>query len=348
MVAVAAAAAVASPVGGAPPEFTLENGRGMVARLGAYGARLLSLAVPDRAGTPVPVVLGFATHAEYLADDGFLGASIGRVANRIAGGRFTLEGRPYQVPPNNGPNALHGGPQGFDKAVWQAAPEGRDALTFTHPSPDGDQGFPGALRAAVRYRLEADALSLEYRAECDRTTVVNLTNHSYFNLAGEGATILDHVLTIPAEHFTPVDATLIPTGELRPVAGTPFDFRSPTRIGARIDAPDPQLRIAGGYDHNFVLPEAPGLRLAARLEAPGGSGLAMEVLTTEPGLQFYSGNFLDGSRRGRGGAPLRHRGGLCLETQHFPDAPNQPGFPSVVLRPGQVFRSRTLYRFSPA
>lgn len=332
----------------APPEFTLEDGRGLVARLSAYGARLLSLAVPaGRGGAPAEVVLGFATHAEYRADDGFLGATIGRVANRIAGGRFTLEGQAYQVPPNNGPNALHGGPRGFDKAVWRAAPEGRHALTFTHLSPDGDQGFPGTLRASVRYSLEGGALRLDYAAETDRTTVVNLTNHSYFNLAGEGASILDHLLTIPAERFTPVDATLIPAGELRPVAGTPFDFRSPMRIGARIGAADPQLRLAGGYDHNFVLSDAPGpLRLAARLEEPG-RGLAMEVLTTEPGLQFYSGNFLDGSRRGRGGAPLRHRGGLCLETQHFPDSPNRPGFPSVVLRPGEAFRSCTVLRFGP-
>jgi aldose 1-epimerase len=335
-------------VGAMPPaELTLADGQGMVARIGIAGARLLSLRVPGPDAAPVEVVLGFATPAEYLADDGYLGATIGRFANRIANGRFTLDGQDYQVPVNNPPNALHGGPRGFDRALWQAPPEaGGRALTLTHLSPDGDQGFPGALRVSVRYALAGDgALSIGYEASTSRPTVLNLTNHSYFNLAGSGD-ILDHTLTIAAKHFTPVDQALIPTGELRPVAGTPFDFLAPRRIGARIGEADAQLRIAGGYDHNFVLDgavDAMGLRLAARLAVPG---LTMEVLTTEPGLQFYSGNFLDGSRRGRDGKPLGHRAGLCLETQHFPDSPNHPAFPSTVLRPGEVFRSRTLYRFS--
>jgi aldose 1-epimerase len=341
------------PDGREAEEFVLDDGRGMAARVGAYGARLLSLRVPDRTGAPVEVVLGYDDLRGWAEDGGFFGATIGRCANRIAGGRFELDGQTFHVPVNNGPNALHGGPRGFDKAIWHAEPAAGDAaaLTLSHTSPDGDQGFPGALRASVRYALSGDgALRLDYEAETDRPTAVNLTNHAYFNLAG-GGSVLDHLLTIAADRFTPVDAALIPTGELRPVAGTPFDFREPARIGARVDeSGDEQLRIAGGYDHNFVLRPAPpggGLRFAARLQEPS-RGLVMEVWTTEPGLQFYSGNFLDGSRRGRGGAALGHRGGLCLETQHFPDSPNRPDFPPVLLRPGETFRSSTLYRFAAA
>jgi len=342
------------PDGREAEEFVLDDGRGMAARVGTHGARLLSLRVPDRAGSPVELVLGYDRLGDWAGDDGFMGATIGRCANRIARGSFELDGRTFHVPINNPLNALHGGPQGFDKAIWHAEPAdgGAAALTLFHTSPDGDQGFPGALRASVRYTLTGDgALRLDYEAETDRPTVVNLTNHAYFNLAG-GGTVLDHLLTIAADRFIPVDAALIPTGELRLVAGTPFDFREPARIGARVDEPgDEQLGFAGGYDHNFVLRPAPpgddgrALRLAARLEEPS-RGLSMEVWTTEPGLQFYSGNFLDGSRRGRRGAPLEHRGGLCLETQHFPDSPNRPEFPSVALRPGETFRSSTLYRFS--
>lgn len=342
------------PDGAEAEEFALDDGRGMAARVGTYGARLLSLRVPGRGGAPVEVALGYDRLEDWAADDGYLGATVGRCANRIAGGRFVLDGRAHQVPVNRPPNALHGGPRGFDKAVWRAEPagDGEAALALFHASPDGDQGFPGALRARVRYALTGDgALRLDYEAETDRPTVVNLTNHAYFNLAG-GGDVLGHALLIAADAFTPVDAALVPTGEVRPVAETPFDFRAPARVGARVDEPgDEQLRIAGGYDHNFVLrpppPGGPALRFAARLEEPA-RGLSMEVWTTEPGLQFYSGNFLDGSRRGRGGAPLGHRGGLCLETQHFPDSPNRPEFPSVVLRPGETFRSSTLYRFSVA
>ena len=341
------------PDGAEAEEFALDDGRGMAARVGTHGARLLSLRVPGRDGAPVEVVLGHDRLEDWVADDGYLGATIGRCANRIAGGRFELDGRTYQVPVNRPPNALHGGPRGFDKAVWRTEPaQGSAALTLTHASPDGDQGFPGALRARVRYALTGDgALRLDYEAETDRPTVVNLTNHAYFNLAG-GGDVLGHVLTVAADRFTPVDSALVPTGELRPVAGTPFDFRAPARVGARVDEPgEEQLRIAGGYDHNFVLrpppPGGPSLRFAARLEEPA-CGVSMEVWTTEPGLQFYSGNFLDGSRRGRGGVPLGHRGGLCLETQRFPDSPNRPEFPPVVLRPGETLRSSTLYRFAPA
>ena len=341
------------PDGREAEEFVLDDGRGMAARVGTHGARLLSLRVPDRAGAPVEVVLGYDRLRDWAEDDGFMGATIGRCANRIARGRFELDGDTFQVPINNPPNALHGGPQGFDKAIWRAEPAGdaAAALTLTHASPEGDQGFPGALRASVRYALTGDgALRLDYAAEADRATVVNLTNHAYFNLAGGGG-VLDHLLTVAADRFTPVDAALIPTGELRPVGGTPFDFRGPARIGARVDEPgDEQLRIAGGYDHNFVLRPAPdreAMRFAARVEEPT-RGLSMEVWTTEPGLQFYSGNFLDGSRRGRGGAVLERRGGLCLETQHFPDTPNRPDFPAVLLRPGETFRSSTLYRFAAA
>jgi aldose 1-epimerase len=340
------------PDGREAEEFILDDGRGMAARVGTYGARLLSLRVPDRAGTPVEVVLGYDDLRGWAEDDGFMGATIGRCANRIARGRFGLDGRTFQVPINAPPNALHGGPRGFDKEVWSAAPaEDSAALLLFHISADGDQGFPGTLRLTVRYALTGDgALSLDYEADTTRPTVVNLTNHAYFNLAG-GGSILDHLLTVAADRFTPVDEALIPTGELRPIAGTPFDFRQPARIGARVDEPgDGQLRVAGGYDHNFALREVPpgqAPRFAARLQEPS-RGISMEVWTTEPGLQFYSGNFLDGSRRGRGGAPLEHRGGLCLETQHFPDSPNRPDFPSVVLRPGETFRSSTLYRFAAA
>jgi aldose 1-epimerase len=338
-------------------EFALDNGNGMTVLLGTYGARLHALHLPDRLGKVRSLVLGHDRLRDWVADDSYLGATIGRYANRIAGGRFTLDGQTHQVPvndPSDHPqNALHGGPRGFDRMIWQAMPEAGAALTFTLVSPDGDSGFPGRLTTRARYALlEENALAIDYEATTDAPTVLNLTNHSYFNLNGDGRhTILDHLLQIDAEAFTPVDDTLIPTGESRPVAGSPFDFRNPRRIGARIDdLQDDQLRIARGYDHNFVLrPREPGetLRFAARLQA-ARSGLAMEVWTTEPGVQVYSGNFLTGQRRGRGGVPLGFRSGMCLETQHFPNSPNRPDFPTTVLRPGEVFRSRTVYRFSRA
>ncbi|HYF08115.1 MAG TPA: aldose epimerase family protein [Acetobacteraceae bacterium] len=320
---------------------------GIEAVVNLYGARLTALRVAG-----LSVVLGHDAIGDYVGEPGYLGATIGRYANRIVGGRFSLDGAKVAIPPNNGPNALHGGPVGFDQAVWQVAAIGSDAeegLLVSHRSEDGDQGFPGRMEVAVRYSLAPDGtLGIGYDARADRPTVVNLTNHAYFNLDGEGGgDILDHVLEIGAEAFTPVDATLIPTGEIRPVAGTPFDFRTPQPIGARIGAPDEQLRIAGGYDHNFVLrePAVPGMpRLAARLASPR-SGLGLEVLTTEPGLQLYTGNVMGPPQRGRQGGTLRRHGALCLETQHFPDSPNRPHFPSTVLRPGAAFRSRTLYRF---
>jgi aldose 1-epimerase len=314
--------------------FTLRSSTGLTATIIQYGGRIASLGVPTRTGER-NVTLGFDNLGDYLGDGAHLGALTGRYANRIAGGRFTLDGRTYQLPLNNGPNTLHGGPKGFGVLVWQAEPDGED-LVLALRSPDGDQGFPGTLDVTVRYRLDGDALTLDYRARTDAPTVLNLTNHAYFNLAGAG-TVMDHVLQIPADRFTAADAGLIPTGELCPVAGTPLDFRVPTPIGARIDADDPHLRRAGGYDHCFVLSDAPvaSPQLAASVAA---GGLRMDVLTTQPGVQLYTGNFLSG-------APFAWRTGVCLETQHFADSPNQPAFPTTVLRPDGGFISRTIFRF---
>jgi aldose 1-epimerase len=320
--------------------FTLGSAGGLSAVVTQYGGRLVALDVPVAAVAAKlgkrRVVLGFDRLEPYLGDGAHLGAITGRYANRIAGGRFTLDGKTYQLPLNNGGNTLHGGPVGFGSRVWHAEPDG-EALLLTLRSADGDQGFPGTLDVQVRYRIAGDALAIEYAATCDAPTVVNLTNHAYFNLTGAG-TVLDHVLHIAAESITPVNAALIPTGGRRDVAGTPLDFRTPTAIGARIAAPDEQMGLAGGYDHNFVLADAarPTEALAATLSA---DGIRMSVLTTEPGIQFYSGNFLNGS-------PFAYRSGLCLETQHFPDSPNQPHFPSTVLRPDSSFVSRTIFAFA--
>ena len=314
-----------------------------------HGGTIERLEVPDRAGRMGNVVLGSRSLAEYAAPGPYFGCIVGRYANRIAGGRFTLDGREYQLARNDGPNSLHGGARGFDKRVWQVASAEARRVELAYISPDGEEGYPGALRVHVAYALDADrALRIEYRAETDAPTVLNLTNHSYWNLAGEGSgTALDHELQIEADHFLPVDATAIPTGELRPVEGTPFDFRRPTPIGARVRASDPQLLVGRGYDHNWVLRGgvAPLPRPAARLRDPA-SGRVLEVLTDQPGLQFYSGNFLDGSLIGPGGRTYRQGDGVALETQHFPDGPNRPAFPATVLRPGEVFRSTTLLRFS--
>lgn len=338
---------------GTPIEsVTLANGRGLAATILTYGGAVAALQTPDRAGRPVNIVLGFDSLDGYCRSKAFIGALVGRYANRIAGGRFVLDGAECRVSVNEPPNTtLHGGARGFDKAAWRivstaATPE--PSLSLTHSSPDGDQGFPGQLDIGVRYTLLGDALQIDYAAATDRPTVVNLTNHSYFNLAGpSGGDILGHELLIDADRFTPVDRALIPTGEQRPVAGTPFDFRSPTAIGARIGAADEQLSIGRGYDHNFVLHGAAegGLARAAWVR-DAGTGRVMEAWTTEPGLQFYSGNFLDGSEAGFGGRRHDRHAGFCLETQHFPDSPNRPGFPSTVLRPGQTFSSTTLFRFS--
>jgi aldose 1-epimerase len=317
-----------------------------------YGARLTSVKAPDRDGRLGEVVLGHETLEPYLSDrKNYLGAIVGRFANRIAAGRFTLDGETCQVPLNDGPNCLHGGPVGFDQKVWRAE-ESEGGVSFSLVSPDGEMGFPGTLTLAVRYRMaEPGRLLIEYTATTDGATVVNVTNHAYFNLAREASTsILDHELTLHAERFTPINETLIPTGELAPVSGTLFDFRTFRRIGERIDEEDAQLRRARGYDHNWVLDSVPGergtLKLAARLKDPA-SGRVMAVETTEPGIQFYSGNFLDGTAPARDGkGVIGHRSGLCLETQGFPDAPNQPQFPSVVLRPGETLRSQTSFHFS--
>lgn len=329
--------------------FTFANTTGLEVTAIDYGGIIVSLRVPDREGQLADVVLGYEALDGYLTDSPYFGALIGRYGNRIAGGRFRLDGQEYELATNNGPNHLHGGVVGFDKVLWRAEPFANDAgvgLVLSYTSPSGEEGYPGTLRVEVTYTLtEGNELIFDYRAVTDAPTPVNLTQHTYFNLAG-GGDILDHELMLVASRYTPVDDTLIPTGELAPVEGTPFDFRSPTAIGSRIQADHEQLHNGGGYDHNFVLDrQGDGLVLAARLIEPA-SGRRMEVLTTEPGLQVYSGNFLDGSIVGKRGQAYAHRSGRCLETQHFPDSPNRSQFPSTILRPGQEYRSRTIYRFS--
>ena len=330
--------------------FTLRNGHGMEVRAITYGGIIVSLRVPDRSGAVGDVVLGYDSLAGYLGDSPYFGAIVGRYGNRIANGRFTLDGVTYQLARNNGPNHLHGGVRGFDKVVWDAEPVSNDSgvgVRFTHVSPDGDQSYPGTLHAEVRYLLTPDdSLIVDYHATTDKATPVNLTQHSYFNLDGQGTRdILDDVLWINADRYTPVDSTLIPTGQLASVEGTPFDFRTPTPIGARIGQDNRQLQYAGGYDHNFVLNQTDsGLTHAARLESPS-TGRTLDVYTDQPGLQFYSGNFLDGSITGKDGRVYNHRFGLCLETQHFPDSPNEPDFPSTILRPGAQYQSRTVFAF---
>jgi aldose 1-epimerase len=329
--------------------YTLTNAHGVEMRVITYGSIITSLKVPDRAGHVGDIVLGFDTIDGYLKDPPYFGALIGRYGNRIAKGQFTLDGKTYKLATNNGPNHLHGGVKGFDKVVWNAVP-GDDAngvsLTLSRTSPDGEEGYPGNLQATVRYTLtDKNQLAIDYRATTDRATPVNLTQHSYFNLADTADDILGHELTIHGSRYTPVDGTLIPTGELAAVEGTPFDFRKATAIGARIAVDNVQLKNGGGYDHNWVLDRSgSALQLAARLVDPK-SGRTLEVATTEPGLQFYSGNFLDGTITGKGGRVYRRRTGLCLETQHFPDSPNHPNFPSTILRPGQTYSSQTVFTF---
>ncbi len=337
---------------GQPVElYTLANGHGMKAAITNYGAILVSLEVPDRDGKTGDVVLGYDKVEDYIKDSPYFGCIAGRYANRIAKGKFSLDGREYSLAVNNGPNHLHGGLKGFDKVVWKAEPVRRGRVVgvrLTYVSPDGEEGYPGTLTCQVTYGLTADnALVIRYRATTDAPTVLNLTHHSYFNLKGQGeGDILDHLLMINADRYTPVDDTLIPTGELAPVAGTPMDFTRPTAIGKRINEDFVQLLRGGGYDHNYVLNrDGGGLSLAARAYAPA-TGRVMEVWTTEPGIQFYAGNFLDGTLTGKDGKVYKHRYGFCLETQHFPDSPNQSDFPSVVLRPGETYRQHTEYRFS--
>jgi len=329
--------------------FTLESACGIRARIMSHGGTVISLEVPDRAGELGDVVLGFDDLAGYLGAEGYLGALIGRYGNRIAGARFVLDGAPHQLAANDGPNHLHGGLAGFDKALWNARPcstSAGPALELDYLSAHDEEGYPGNLSVRVIYTLTDDgALRIDYAATTDRDTVINLTNHAYWNLAGHGAgTILDHRLLVDAERFAAVGAGLIPTGELRPVAGTPFDFRSPVAIGARIDSDDEQLRVARGYDHSFAIEGTRGeLRRAARVLEPT-TGRVLEVLTTEPAIQLYSGNFLDGMR-GKAGAVYHRRTGFCLETQHYPDSPNQPAFPTTTLRAGASYRSTTVHRF---
>ncbi len=333
--------------------FTLAREGAPTVQITNQGAHIVSILAKDRSGTIADVALGYADFDGYVKSEGYIGGTIGRYANRIAKGEFTLDGKKYTLARNNPPNSLHGGPTGFDRRLWDAkivsGPQG-DALELTYVSKDGEEGYPGTLNAKVVFSLDGNGgLVMDYSATTDAPTIVNLTNHAYFNLAGEDAgTILDHELQIEADAFTPVDATLIPTGEMRPVAGTPFDFRKPTAIGARIDAKDEQLQRGKGYDHNFVLRGKMGeLRLAARVVEPK-SGRVLEVLTTEPGLQVYTGNFLDGSTLGKTGKPHLLRSAFCLESQHYPDSPNRPEWPSVVLRPGQTYRHTTIYRLAVA
>lgn len=329
--------------------YTLTNSKGVAAAITNYGGILVSLKVPDRTGNLADVVLGFDGLDGYKAKHPYFGAIVGRYGNRIGKARFTLNGDGYTLARNDGENTLHGGIKGFDKALWNAKPlDGGRGLELTYLSKDGEEGFPGNLATTVTYSLnDENELKIDYSATADKDTVVNLTNHSYFNLAGQGeGDVLGHMMTISADRFTPVDAALIPTGELKPVQGTPFDFRTPHAIGERIGEKDAQIALGKGYDHNFVINRTgEGLALAARVTEPK-SGRVMEVRTTEPGMQFYTGNFLDGSIRGKAGKVYQQRYGFCLETQHFPDSPNKPSFPSVVLKPGGRYHTTTVYKFS--
>jgi aldose 1-epimerase len=333
--------------------YTLTNDHGMVSKITNYGGIIVSLMTPDREGQFDDVVLGFDSLDTYLNRNPFFGCLVGRYGNRIANARFTLEGVEYVLANNNGQNHLHGGRRGFDKVLWQATAikeQNAVGLQLSYLSPDGEEGYPGALSATVLYTLtNQNEFRIDYAATTDKTTVVNLTNHSYFNLSGAGAgDILDHELVIEADYFTPVDGTLIPTGEVRSVTGTPLDFGQATPIGARIDQDDEQLRFGGGYDHNWVIRgEAGTLRLAARAFAPD-TGRVMEVHTTEPAVQFYTANMMPAAITGKGGKTYIRRGGFCLETQHYPDSPNKPSFPSTSLRPGETYSTTTLFRFSVA
>lgn len=332
--------------------YVLRNKSGAEVSITNYGGAVVSLKVPDRSGKLADVVLGYDTADGYVNDKSYFGALVGRYGNRIGHAQFVLEGKTYTLAKNNGENSLHGGIKGFNKAVWTAkilSTKGGQSLELSYLSKDGEEGFPGNLKVTVIYTLtDASALKIEYSATTDKKTVVNLTSHSYFNLAGQGSgDILGHQLMIQADKFTPVDASLIPTGEFRDVAGTPFDFRKPTAIGARIEQDDEQLKLGGGYDHNFVVRRSAdaGESLAARVVEPA-TGRLLEVWTTEPGVQFYTGNFLDGKTPGKSGVTYPRRNAFCLETQHYPDSPNQPKFPSVILNPGERYHTITTYKFS--
>lgn len=337
--------------GKAVTEFTLTNTHGMVAKIINYGGIITALHVPDRNGTFGDVVLALNSLAEYEAGHPYFGALIGRYGNRIGKATFTLDGKAYSLAVNNGPNALHGGLKGFDKQVWDAkeiASSAGVAIELSYLSPDGEEGYPGNLSVTVVYTLtDANALQIDYRATTDKTTVVNLTNHSYFNLSGNGSgTVYDQIVQINADRYTPVNDSLIPTGELAPVAGTPFDFRSPKVINGGLRSSHQQVVYGRGYDHNFVLNrKGSGLEQAARVYAPA-TGRALEVWTTEPAMQFYTGNFVDGTLVGSSGGIYRQGDGLCLETQHYPDSPNQSNFPTTTLKPGETYQTTTVYKFS--
>lgn len=328
----------------------LRNVNGMEVAISAFGGIIQAMTAPDRLGRYADVVLGFDTAQEYRGKHPYFGALVGRYANRIGNSRVVIDGTPYHLTPGKGGHHLHGGSVGFDKAVWHVEADGTDerTLTLSHISSDGDQGYPGELCVTVVYALsDNDELSIRYSATTDKTTVINLTNHSYFNLAG-APDILGHIVEVNADVFTPVTPDMIPTGEFRSVSETPMDLREPTRIGDRIDDDYEQLLFGGGFDHNWVLNRSDeGLEFAARVHEPD-SGRILEVLTTEPGIQFYTGNNLDGSVTGKGGRAYQARSGLCLETQHFPDSPNHSSFPSTILRPGETFASETVYRFRAA
>lgn len=338
------------PNGAAVEVFTLKDEK-LEVQIATYGGEVLSIKVPDRDGKVADVVLGFDTPAGYYENSNsksaaFFGPIVGRYANRIAHAKFTLDGKEYTLAKNNGDNSLHGGPTGFHNRMW-AGKIIPDGVELTYLSKDGEEGYPGNLSVAVRYTVKGNELKIEYGATTDKDTVLNLTNHSYFNLAGQGnGTILQEQLQLNASRFTPVDSELIPTGELKPVAGTPFDFVKPHTVGERINADDEQIKLGHGYDHNFVI-DGGGKALTKAAEVyDSGSGRVLEVLTTEPGVQFYTSNFLDGLIKGKQGIAYPRNGALCLETQHFPDSPNHPAFPTTQLKPGEKFQSVTVFRFS--
>ena len=331
------------PDGSTVEIYTVKNAS-LEARIMTYGGIVVSLQAPDRHGKMADIVLGFDTLDSYLAGNPpYFGALIGRYGNRIAKGAFSLEGKTYSVPQNNNGNSLHGGTRGFDKVLWTGKPL-ENGVELSYVSKDGEMGYPGTLTTTVRYTLAGHELRIEYSATTDKPTVLNLTNHSYFNLAGQGD-ILNVALKINADKYTPVDSGLIPTGELAPVEGTPFDFRKPTAIGARINAANEQIKLGGGYDHNWVLHNGGKLEEAAEAY-DASTGRVLQVLTDQPGVQFYTGNFLDGTLTGKGGKVIARRTGFCLETQHYPDSPNHPAFPTTELKPGQHFHSTTVLRFS--
>lgn len=337
-----------TPDGIAADLYTLSNGQDLEVSITTYGGAINSIKTPDRNGNTGDIVLGYDTLADYVKNPRYLGCLVGRHANRIALGKFSLNGVDYQLAQNNGANHLHGGPKGFDKKVWQALAEQTEdsvVLHLSYTSVDGEENYPGTVTVDVRYIVtNKNELRIEYGATTDKDTIVNLTNHSYFNLAGKGD-ILGHQLMINAESFTPVSKDLIPTGEIRRVDETPMDFRKAKTIGAEINEPYEQLGFTGGYDHNFVIKPSDGPRLAARAHEPT-SGRTVEVFATQPGMQFYSGNFLDGSLTGKGGRVYNKYAGFCLETQHFPDSPNHANFPTTVLRPGEVYNHVTVFKFS--